>query len=492
MALSNRESRVLVGGGFMLEASPEHKTLSEGRRAAWGLFANCCAVFMIVLDCLIVNVALASMQKALGGRLADLQWVVDGYTLSFASCLLMAGALGDRLGYRRMFSAGLWIFTLASLGCGLAPRLEVLVAARVLQGMGAAMLIPNALSLLNHSYQEPKAKARAVSIWACCSSAAVSAGPVVGGLLVSAFGWRSIFFVNLPIGLAAYLVLRRSVQEPHREAVQSAFDWIGQLLAIGALASLTYSVIEFQACGWRGLQIPAAFFLMCAAGFSLRQRVSERPLVPIQLLRVPAWVNANLVATFTCFGYYGFIFIASLYFQGFRHFSPLVAGLTFLPMTLLQPFLHPLMGRWVSKVGPRIPLFLSTLVAALGLFLAIFMDEGTGHVWLGLIMLPIGVGSSLANSPAIISMLHATPREYSGLASGLYNTGRQVGSVLGVAILGAWMGAADGSRFLHGFHDAVILAGAVMLLGSLGTLVLAQRGSFHADDADREAMEAEV
>lgn len=446
-------------------------------RAGLALFANCCAVFMVVLDCLIVNVALTSMQRALGGRLADLQWVVDGYTLSFASCLLLSGVLGDRLGYRRLFLGGLWIFTLASAACGLAPRLEVLVAARVLQGLGASLLIPNALSLLNHSYADPKAKAHAVSIWACCSSAAVSAGPVVGGLLVGAFGWRSIFFVNLPIGLAAYLVLKRSVVEPHREPVEGAFDWIGQVLSIGALAFLTFAVIEFEARGWWGVRLPVMGFVLCAAAFALRQRSVERPLLPARLLRVPAWVNANLVATFTCFGYYGFIFVASLYCQAFRHFSPLVAGLTFLPMTLLQPFLHPLMGRFVAKHGPRRPLIACTFLAALGLFLTVFMGEHTSRLWLGLIMLPIGLGASLANSPTIVSMLHATPREYSGLASGLYNTGRQVGSVLGVAILGAMLGASpDAPGFLHGYHRAAFVAGCVMLLGGLGAWAWAQRG----------------
>jgi len=441
--------------------------------ASWGLLANCCAVFMTVMDCLIVNVALESMSRSLGADLSRLQWVVDAYTLSFASCLLLAGTLGDRLGYRRMFSLGLGVFTLASVACGLAPGLGFLVAARAFQGMGAALLMPNALSLLNRSYEDPAAKARAVGIWAMCSSAGASAGPVAGGFLIGTFGWRSIFFINVPVGILAYALLRVSVPERKAEAAPRAFDWTSQALALTALASLTYTLIEGRARGVRAVLLPMGILALATAACGLRQHRSATPMVPRELPRIPAWLNANLVAFTTCFAYYGFVFMASLYFQTFRHFSPLLTGLTFLPMTLLQPFIHPFLGRWVAKVGPRKPMVMALSLAALGLFLASFMGADTPRVWLAVIMLPIGLGSSLSTAPALVSMLQAIPRGESGVAAGLFNTGRQVGSLLGVAVLGAFLGSE--AHFLQGFHAAVLVSSALMLVCVLCSLLWAQR-----------------
>ena len=438
-----------------------------------GLIANCCAVFMTVMDCLIVNVALESMARSLGADLSRLQWVVDAYTLSFASCLLLAGTLGDRLGYRRMFSAGLWLFTLASVACGLAPSLGLLVAARAIQGMGAALLMPNALSLLNRSYEDPAAKAKAVGIWACCSSAGASAGPVAGGFLVGTFGWRSIFFINVPVGILAFILLRVSVPERKAQGQPSPFDWTSQLLALAALASLTYTLIEGRARGLRAVLLPLGVLAAASLWFGLRQRRSAAPMVPRELLRIPAWLNANTVVMVLCFCYYGFVFMASLYFQTFRHFSPLLTGLTFLPMTLLQPFLHPFLGRWVAKVGPRTPMTMALGMAALGLFLASFMGADTPRIWLAVIMLPIGLGSSLGTAPALVSMLQAIPRGDSGVAAGIFNTARQVGSLLGVAVLGAFLGSE--AHFLQGFHAAVLLSSALILLCVLSTMLWAQK-----------------
>ena len=458
--------------------------------ANWGLLANCCAVFMTVMDCLIVNVALESMARELGADLSHLQWVVDAYTLSFASCLLLAGTLGDRLGYRRMFSIGLWIFTLTSVACGLAPNLTALVAARAFQGMGAALLMPNALSLLNRTYEDAAAKAKAVGIWACCSSAGASAGPVAGGFLIGAFGWRSIFFINVPVGILAYVLLRVSVPERKAQGQPSPFDWTSQFLALAALASLTFILIEGRARGLRAVLLPMGLLAAATVWFGLRQRRSANPMVPRALPRIPAWINANLVAFLVCFAYYGFVFMASLYFQTFRHFSPLVTGLTFLPMTLLQPFLHPFLGRWVAKVGPRKPMTLALSLAALGLFLASFMGADTPRFWLAVIMMPIGLGASLGISPALVSMLQAIPRGESGVAAGIFNTGRQVGSLLGVAVLGAFLGSE--AHFLQGFHTAVLLSSALVLLCVFTTLLWAQKAPEREALVLEEELAAEV
>ena len=444
------------------------------RTANLGLLANCCAVFMTVMDCLIVNVALTSIQRSLGADLSRLQWVVDAYTLSFASCLLLAGALGDRLGYRRMFGAGLAIFVGASVACGLAPSLSFLVAARAVQGLGASLLMPNALSLLNHSFQDPAAKARAVGVWACCSSAGASAGPVLGGLLVGSFGWRSIFFINVPVGILAFVLLRVSVSEHRAEGRPRPIDVPGQALAALALGCLTFVLIEGRQGGLRAVAAPLGILAATVVAFIRRQRAGTEPLVPRNLPDLPAWLNANGVAFLICFAYYGFVFMVSLYLQGFRHFSPIVTGLTFLPMTLLQPFLHPFLGRWMAKVGPRLPMMLALGLATAGFCLASTLGPGTSRLWLALVMMPIGLGSSLGISPALVSLLRSTPVACSGVAAGVFNTGRQVGSLLGVAVLGAFLGSE--AHFLQGFRAAVLLSGALMLVGVFGTMTWAQRG----------------
>jgi len=381
---------------------------------------------------------------------------------------------------------------LASVACGLAPSLPLLVGARALQGMGASLLLPNALSLLNRTFEDPAAKAKAVGIWACCSSAGASAGPVLGGILVGTFGWRSIFFINVPVGLLAFVILRVSVPERRAEGLARRFDWTSQALAVTALASLTYALIEGQARGLGAAELPLAVMAAAIAAFAVRQRTSPAPMLPPELPRIPAWVNANAVAMVVCFAYYGFVFMTSLYFQNVRHFSPMLTGLTFLPMTLLQPFLHPFLGRWVARSGPRTPMTMALCLASLGLFLASFIGPETSHIWLALLMMPIGVGSSLAISPALVSMLRATPGSHSGVSSGLFNTSRQVGSLLGVAVLGSFLGTE--THFLRGIHAAVLLSSALVLLGVLGTLTWAQKGSgaarTGAPELDEELAEA--
>ena len=306
---------------------------------------------------------------------------------------------------------------------------------------------------------------------------------MLGGFLVDGFGWRSIFFVNVPVRHPGLRAAAGSVAESRGRGPAQALRLTRQALAVTALASLTYALIEGRARGLQAAALPVAVLAAAGGLFGLRQARGAAPMLPRELPRIPAWVNANGVAFLVCFAYYGFVFMASLYFQNFRHFSPMLTGLTFLPMTLLQPFLHPFLGRWVARVGPRTPMTLALLLCSLGLFLAGFMGPDTPRLWLGLVMMPIGLGSSLAISPALVSMLRATPGETTGVASGIFNTGRQVGSLLGVAVLGAFLGSEE--HFLRGFHAAVCFSSALVLLGVLGTLACAQKGT---DPAGAEAV----
>jgi len=291
------------------------------------------------------------------------------------------------------------------------------------------------------------------------------------------------------VGLFAFVLQRVSVAECRAEGAPRPFDWKSQALAVAALASLTYALIEGRARGLGAVALPLAVLAGSATLFGLRQRRAAAPMLPPELPRIPAWVNANAVAFLVCFAYYGFVFMASLYFQTFRHFSPLLTGLTFLPMTLLQPFLHPFLGRWVARAGPRTPMTLALCLASLGLFLAGFIGPETPRTWLAILMMPIGLGSSLGISPALVSMLRATPGSHVGVASGLFNTSRQVGSLLGVAVLGAFLGSQ--THFLRGFHAAVLLSSALLLLAVLGTLAWAQDG-IGTDRAGGLELEAEL
>lgn len=322
---------------------------------------------VVQLDVTIVNTALNSIGTALGGGISGLQWIVSTYTIAFAALILTAGTLGDRVGAKKVFSAGFAIFTAASLACALAPSVPILIAARALQGVGAAVLVPNSLALLNHAYPDERRRGRAVGIWAAGASLALTAGPLVGGVLIALVGWRSIFLVNLPIGLAGLWLTARYTEETARSAARAP-DLAGQLLAIGALASLAGAIIEGGVLGWGSPWVLGglgAAILLTALFLIVESRVPQ-PMLPLTLFRRRSFSLMSLAGLSVNIAFYGLIFVLSLYFQQINHLSPFATGLAFVPMMGSVLPVNLLAPRLSERIGGPAVIAIGACIAAAG------------------------------------------------------------------------------------------------------------------------------
>jgi DHA2 family methylenomycin A resistance protein-like MFS transporter len=414
--------------------------------------------FVTALDVQVVNVALPAVGRSLEGDLAGLQWVVTGYTLTYSTLLLFAGTLADRLGARRAYGAGMVLFVAASAGCGIAPTLGVLVAARLAQGAGAAVVAPTSMALIREGFAEPAARARAVALWAVGGSVAAGSGPIVGGLLTR-LDWRLIFFVNVPVGIAALVVLARVGRSPRRP---TPFDVRGQLSAVTALAALTYVVIEGNRLGWTSPTALAILVLavLATSGFLRAQSTGRQPMVPLHVFGSRP-VQIALAAGFTSMaGFYGVVFVQGLYFQQVRGASAVTTGLLFVPMTGTLTVSNLCAARVAARFGDRAPIVAGLLVQALGLCLLVALPDAAPTWAVALAMVPVGAGGAFP-FPAIVALVldHAPP-ELAGTASGVLNTFRQLGGALGVAALGAVLAAQ--APFAHGLHVG-LTATAVLL-----------------------------
>lgn len=424
--------------------------------------------FVVALDAQIVNVALPDIGDDLGGGLSGLQWVVTGYTLTFSSLLLLAGTLSDRIGARSAYGIGMAVFVLASAACGLAPSLGVLVAARVAQGLGAALITPTSLALIREAYDDPRDRTRAVAYWALGGSVAAAAGPILGGVLTE-LDWRIIFVINLPVGAGALLLLRRVAVSPRRPR---SFDVVGQVAAVVALGGFTYAVIEGGSHAYGDPGIVLAFVLAAAGAvvFVAAQARGRHPMVPLDLLRSRP-VAVSLAAAFvTMAGFYGVVFVQSLYFQQVRGASPLETGLLFLPMTALVALLNPSAARMALRFGSRVPIIAGQVLMIAGL-LGLAVVPGDLPLWgVALLMVPVGVGGSFTVPPLTSLLLDAVPAPQAGTASGVLNTSRQVGGSMGVAVSGAAI--AHLSDFTDGLRTSLVgLAVLVLVTAALSLLL---------------------
>ncbi|TDD52501.1 MFS transporter [Saccharopolyspora elongata] len=393
-------------------------------------------VFLVQLDATIVAIALPDVQAHLGVGVGDLQWIVAGYTLMLAGLLLTAGTLGDRFGHRRLFLGGLVAFTAASALCALAPTFEALLAARILQGGAGSVLIPVSLALISTVFPDPRARAKAIGTWAGIGGLALAAGPLLGGVLVGAFGWPSIFWVNIPVGVAAALALRRLLPN-HRPQGTRSLDPLGQLLFAASIAALTYALIE-GGRDWTATPVVAAL-VVATAGLVVFVRWELRhpdPMVPIRLFRSPVVLVAGAVNLFGLLGLYGGIFLLTLYLQQVNRLSAAAAGLRFLALNLAIMIFSYLASVLAAKLGPRPPIVAGSTLTAIGLLALTGLGVGTGYeqYWWALALL--GAGVSLVGAPATVALLSAVPPEQAGAASGISNTFRQLGSVFGVAVCG--------------------------------------------------------
>ncbi len=426
------------------------------------LAVMCAGMFLVLLDVTVVNVALPSI--AVGTDAAATQWIIDAYAVAIAALLLTGGTVGDRIGHRRVVMAGLAVFGAASAACGLAPSIGVLIAARAVQGVGAALLLPGSVAVITDAFPGRAAQARALGIWAGVSSLALPAGPVLGGVLVSTGGWRWVFLVNLPVVAAALVAVPRLVAPGPRHPDRRG-DAPGAGLAALALGALVFSVIDVGHHGLRPLGVASLVVaVVCAAGFVWREQRAGAPMVPLPLLRLPAFAGPNIGAGAMNLVLNGFLFVTTLYLQHVRHLSPLAAGLALVPMAMPLAVLGPVAGRMTARWGPRPPLVLGALIAAAGAASFAWLDPTSDYVVLLPALLGLGIGAGLFTAPAVAAAVAAVPADRSGLAAGVTNTARQTGTALGVAVFGTVAAAtAPPDQFVHGLH-VLAVAGAVVWL----------------------------
>jgi MFS transporter, DHA2 family, methylenomycin A resistance protein len=423
---------------------------------------------VVQLDVTIVNTALNSIGSSLGGGVSELQWIVSSYTIAFAALILTAGALGDRIGAKNVFMSGFAIFTIASLGCALASGTAILIAARAVQGVGAAILVPNSLALLNHEYPDERERGRAVGIWAAGASFALTAGPLAGGGLIALVGWRSIFLVNLPIGLAGLWLTWRYADETPRSSHRE-LDLPGQAAAIGALGCLAGAIIEAGSFGWNNLWVLAGFagFAVLAAFFVFQERRARHPMLPVSLFRHRLFSLTSIVGLLVNVAFYGLIFVLSLYFQQVNGLSPFATGLAFLPMMGAVLPVNLLAARAAERFGAPAIIATGAAIAAAGCVALIGIDRGTPYWMIGVQLVAIGGGLGLLVPPLTSTLLGSVEKARSGVAAGVLNSTRQTGSVLGVALFGSLVSQAN--AFIRGAREALIIS-AILLLGAAVTI----------------------
>jgi EmrB/QacA subfamily drug resistance transporter len=412
------------------------------------LLTMCFALAMAMLDNTVVNVALPSISRDLGAGFSELQWIVDAYVLAFASLLLTGGILGDRYGRKRMFLTGLSVFTLFSLLCGLAASPSQLIAARALQGVGGALLIPGTLSIITVTFP-PHERAKALGIWAGVSGIALALGPTLGGWMVEHLGWESVFFLNVPIGIVAFLVATSTVRESRSEH-ERKLDVVGLVLGTSALFFVTYGLIEGNALGWTSPRIVAslALFALLLGGFLWWELRYPHAMMPLSYFKIPAFSAGNTVAFAISMGMFATFFFLTIYMQTIHGYTPFQAGAGFLPMTLAIIITAPNAGKYASTHGSRAPMTYGLVLAGSGLVLLGLLLTPTTPYW---VMVPIfimmghGMGATMA--PMTAAVMNSVGRERAGLGSAMTNTSREVGGVLGIALLGAILSSQIRSAF---------------------------------------------
>jgi EmrB/QacA subfamily drug resistance transporter len=443
------------------------------RRRRLVILAICCMSLLIVgLDSTIVNVALPSIHRSFHSSISGLQWTIDAYTLVLASLLMLGGSTADRLGRRRIFQVGLTVFSLGSLLCGLAPSLELLIAARIIQAIGGAMLNPVAMAIIRNVFEDPRERAEAIGVWGAVFGLSLALGPVLGGALVDSVGWPAIFFVNVPVGLVAILLTARFVPES-KAARPRRLDPVGQLLIITALATLTYAIIEGPAHGWTSPEILTLFVVSAASfvGLVLYELHREEPLLEVRFFRSIPFSGASAIAVLAFAGFNGFLFLNTLYLQEVRGLSPLDAGLYMLPTAAMLLIFSPLSGRIVGRRGSRRPTVVGALGMIAGAGMLLELTARTPFVYLLISYVALGAGIGLINPPITNTAVSGMPGEQAGVAAAVASTSRVVGVTLGVAVIGAVTGGNLGT-IGPGFAAATHSGWAIIVGLGVGVLVL--------------------
>ena len=440
-----------------------------------------CGFFVVMLDTTIVNVSLPYIGKDLGGTTSSLQWVVDSYTLSFAALLLTSGTACDRLGALHVYLAGLATFAIFSFLCALSTSMWALIIFRAFQGIGAAMVVPSSLALIADMYSDQARRTKIIGLWGATGGIAAALGPIVGGMLVSALRWNAAFWINIPI-IAILIVLVIVFVPPRKPDNNKYFDLWGQVTSIIGLSALTYVVITWGERGWSPLYIiwliGGIMLVLC---FFIIESTTPDPMLPLTLFTQRSFRAASFVGFCLNFSFFGQLFILSLYFQDFLGWSPWLSGLALAPQATSAIIASPLGGRCAAKYGPYPAMLIGLLIGTGGFSSLIAVSPETPYPVIALLTLCVGFGMAFAMPAATSAAVNASPPEHVGVAGGVINTARQVGSVFGVALLGTFI--ASGS-FLVGFHTAVLVAGGVFALAAaviLGGMVQPRRPSMDTD-----------
>jgi EmrB/QacA subfamily drug resistance transporter len=471
--------------------------ISEETRKWWTLAAVAFGLFMIMLDNTVVNVALPSIARDLQIDLSELEWIVTGYALTFASLMLTGGKLADLLGRRLIFIVGLAIFTLSSLACGLAGSGELLIGARVVQGAGAALMNPATLSIIAATFP-PRQRGTAIGIWAGTAALALALGPLVGGLLTEHISWSWIFFVNVPIGVIAIAASLILIPESRDESAEQRLDLPGLATSAIGLFALTYGLIEANTYGWASARIVGAFVVgvVMLVSFVLLEQRQRIPMLDLSLFRNSTFVGANLAVLLVALAMFGVFFFVSLYMQGVLGYSAVKAGAAFLPMTILIMFVAPIAGRSTDRFGSRWLITIGMLLLAIQLlyFSRLGVEESYWHIFPAMII--GGFGMAMVMTPSAAAAVRALPVDKSGVGSAVLNAFRQVGGSTGIALMGAIMAHQIGDLkgpavfaqkqlFVDALSTTLTVAALIALLGAVVSFALIRA---HDREAEPEAI----
>ncbi|GAA4301351.1 MFS transporter [Streptomyces venetus] len=447
--------------------------------AAWALVITSVAGFMAALDNLVVTTALPSIREDLGGALHDLEWTVSAYTLTFAVLLMFGAALGDRFGRRRLFVAGLAVFTGASAAAAMAPGIDSLIAARAVQGAGAAVMMPLTLTLLTAAVPVAK-RGMAYGIWGAVNGLAVASGPLVGGTLTEHLSWQWIFWLNVPLGLALIPLARLRLAESH--GTGAPLDVPGTLLASGGLFGIVYGLVRGPADGWTGSLVLTGLFAGSAllAGFVLYSTRAANPMLPMRLFRSRAFSGINAASLLMFLGMFGSIFLLSQYMQGVLGYSPTEAGLRMLPWTGMPMLVAPIAGILADRVGGRPVVATGLFLQALGLgYMSVVATADASYVSQLPALIISGVGMALFFAPASHLVMSSVRPQEQGIASGANNALREVGGALGIAVMAsifaAQGGYETGQTFVDGMRPALVVGSAVVALAGIAALLIPTR-----------------
>jgi EmrB/QacA subfamily drug resistance transporter len=466
----------------------------------WTLGAVSVGLFMIMLDNTVVNVALQSMRESLHMTLSELEWVVAGYALTFAAFMLIGGKLADFVGRRLIFAVGLVVFTGASLACGLAPNGGFLIGARVVQGLGGALMNPATLSIITATFP-PRERGKAIGIWAGVSAMALAIGPLVGGLLTQHINWNWIFFINVPVGVLGLLAIPAFIDESRDTSVNQRLDVPGLATSGLGLFALTYAFIEANSYGWTSGRILGAFAVagLALITFVLLERQQRAPMLDLSLFRNRTFGGANAAMLFVGLAMFGTFFYVSLYMQNVLNYSPVQTGASFLPMTVLVILIAPRAGALTDRVGSRwlVAAGMSLLAGMLLYYSQLGANESFWALLPGLLLGGIGMGMTM--TPITAAAMSAVAVDKAGVGSAVLNSARQVGGSLGIAVMGAIVASGAGAAlkagdsqpiaYLHGFHDALRVGSALCLAGAV-VAALAIRKIEHRHQAADPVAEA--